>query len=409
LLHTILQQLAVLFPCVGYSSIPAGFKTLNDLKEVFHGVLSKLNQTVLFIVDSIENIVGVTSFDQLIPASLPKNIKFILTTNNLTDNLKSGAFSLNETKIFDKMVGLKVFQSFLSCKNKNLTEAQFLLIKRVFNDSRTLLHPFYVKLMFEIASTWSSYQTVDSGTIQNCFTVEDCIRYMFLTLEKQHGKMVFQKCLTYLTLFQNGIAECELEDCLSIDDELLTSIFQFHEIFLRRFPIVLWLRIKYDLRNFFIEKTIDKTSVIAWYNLAFPPCRVFSILIILVLHDFRSNAKFAQVSSQMYSPCDDALITNIIDYYIETWNQYEKEFQLSDYMKKKKHMKTDKAKRYTRPQRLIIVKNNQIAYLNMRKLNQLPYFVLLLRDETKKLTLFKDHILGMKFHIHCPIDSFVKN
>ncbi len=83
-------------------------------------------------------------------------------------------------------------------------------------------------------------------------------------LEKQHGKLVFQKCLTYLTLFKHGISDTELEDVLSIDDEVLSAIFKFHEMLLRRFPIVLWLRIKYDLRNFFIEKQIDKTTVIAW-------------------------------------------------------------------------------------------------------------------------------------------------
>ena len=68
-----------------------------------------------------------------------------------------------------------------------------------------------------------------------------------------------------MTLFEyRGISENELEDILSIDDNVLESIFVKHHPPVRRFPMALWYRIKYELKDYITHKMTDDTSVIAW-------------------------------------------------------------------------------------------------------------------------------------------------
>jgi hypothetical protein len=47
-------------------------------------------------------------------------------------------------------------------------------------------------------------------------------------LEKNHGKMLFSRTMIYMSSFKNGISESELEDILSIDDDVLYEIFEYH-------------------------------------------------------------------------------------------------------------------------------------------------------------------------------------
>lgn len=43
------------------------------------------------------------------------------------------------------------------------------------------------------------------------------------------GKILFSRCMFYMSTFKNGISESELEDILSIDDDVLYEIFEYHE------------------------------------------------------------------------------------------------------------------------------------------------------------------------------------
>ena len=79
------------------------------------------------------------------------------------------------------------------------------------------------------------------------------------------NEILFKHCLFYLTLFEyRGITENELEDILSIDDEVLDTIFVHNHPPLRRFQIGLFSRLKYELKEYITDKTTDDQYVIAW-------------------------------------------------------------------------------------------------------------------------------------------------
>jgi hypothetical protein len=71
--------------------------------------------------------------------------------------------------------------------------------------------------------------------------------YVIIEKEVFDNEILFKHCFLYLTLFEyRGISENELEDILSLDDKVLTSIFIKYHPPVRRFPMGLWYRIKYE-------------------------------------------------------------------------------------------------------------------------------------------------------------------
>ena len=70
-----------------------------------------------------------------------------------------------------------------------------------------------------------------------------------------------------MTIFEYGVSESELEDILSIDDDLLSNVSESKIQRARRFPVSFWSRIKYDLDGFLTQHDFDDIQVISWYVL----------------------------------------------------------------------------------------------------------------------------------------------
>ena len=78
--------------------------------------------------------------------------------------------------------------------------------------------PLYLKLIFEEARLWKSYDPLPTlstdipGIVQNLFER--------LSLESNHGDMLVSRSLGYLAAAKNGLSEDELLDVLSRDIEV---------------------------------------------------------------------------------------------------------------------------------------------------------------------------------------------
>jgi hypothetical protein len=154
----------------------------------------------------------------------------------------------------------EIIECWLANKHK-LTTEQWTVLNRLFEKS--VLYPLYIKLIFDIVLKWTSYYS--SGKLFLNWSSDDhCIKYIFEKLENIHGRIVFSRCMFYLTLFNDGISENELEDILSIDDDVLSDVFQHHEPTVRRFPGALWMRIKNDLGDYIFESKAEDIRVLHW-------------------------------------------------------------------------------------------------------------------------------------------------
>ena len=94
---------------------------------------------------------------------------------------------------------------------------------------------------------------------------------IFKTIEEDYGELLVQRCLFYLTLAndETGISDCEIEDVLSLDTELLAYVFKIQKSPVLRFPITLWNRIKYRLYEYLTVNEFDETQVNSWYHQRF--------------------------------------------------------------------------------------------------------------------------------------------
>lgn len=219
-------------------------------------------------MDSIDQLINSDYDLQWMFYELPKNVKIILSTlikhGGILNNLKS---KLNEEKNFLEIEELNatnvktILEDWLMKANKSLTEAQWSILDEIFKGAK--LHPLYVKLCFDIIIKWDSFYEPDNA-FKNNKKIDDCIRYLFNILEKEHGSVLFSRCIFYMSSFKNGISESELEDILSLDDQLLSNVFVYHSPPIRRFPMALWARIKHTLNEYIVEKEIDNTPVICW-------------------------------------------------------------------------------------------------------------------------------------------------
>lgn len=182
------------------------------------------------------------SIDQLHPSDytldwfldqLPRNVKMIYSTlpnhGEIMTHMKK--YERLTTDCFLQITSLNtslatlIIEDLLKKANRRISERQ----REVLNDklAKGTLYPLYIKLLFDIISKWQSFYQPDDA-FKNADTIDQCIIYLFRSLEKTHGKLLFSRSIIYMTSFKNGISENELEDILSLDDEVLYDIFEFH-------------------------------------------------------------------------------------------------------------------------------------------------------------------------------------
>lgn len=324
---------------------------------------------------------------------MPNHVKMVVSTIPEHGNLLSLITKLISKKIntkYDEMrVELKnslIDQQFLHIKqleraeseiilsnwlkdaNRSLTEEQWNDLKLTFSKAKLL--PLFLVLLFDIVITWRSFDKADEEFLKFTHT-DEIIIYLFKRLEKLHGSVVFKRAICYMTSLKNGISDTELEDILSLDDDVLFSVFQYHLPPVRRLPSILWVRIKNDLSKYIVEKEANDTSVIFWYHRRFVEV---------------SLSKYVQALEENEN---EIIFQNIFDFYNETWKDKQKPFELNEYLKKK--MKIDdstqsQANRHISSQPIEYLGEDGIVRYNKRKLTELPNC---LKNITNDLGLMK--------------------
>ncbi|CAF3283854.1 unnamed protein product, partial [Rotaria sp. Silwood2] len=170
------------------------------------------------------------------------------------------------------------------------------------------------------------------------------------------------RAICYMTACRNGISQNELEDVLSLDDEVLASVFQHYIPPVRRLPGILWTRIRNDLDEYITEKEADDSSVIFWYHRRF------------------IEVASAEYISKMNSKEREAVFQNMVDLYKETWKGKSKPFKINDPKLLNKYNLNEsngeiQANRFTTSQPIEFVDANGRIQFNRRKLNELPQFL----------------------------------
>ena len=317
------------------------------------------DQTIIFFFDSIDQLNKRDFSLEWIIKEFPSNSKFVFSTLNnygsIIENLKrittiSEKNYLNINTL-EYETAVLIFNKQLAASKKTLTNEQKDQVSKLLQTAE--LYPLYINLLFNIVSNWNSFDKVPTN-ISQFNAIEACIKHIFQTMENDYGKLLVSRCLFYLTSSdESGISDVELEDVLSLDDELLNHLFKFHLPPIRKFPVTLWNRIKYNLKDYIIQREIYGVNVNCWYH-----------------------RKFLEVARSMYvdkinDNLKDQLCLNFLDVFNETYKTKAKPFVISDEISKRNGINNVNltAVRYTSNQPIKFLSNNIERY-NIRKINK---------------------------------------
>jgi len=279
----------------------------------------------------------------------------------LIEHFKKATFlhgNIREAEItsLDIELSTNIIKDWLAKARRSLSTSQWEVLSLMFAQAK--LYPLYVKLVYDVVSKWSSF-TEPSNEFMKCLNIDSCIKYLFMCFEKDHGKLLFSRAIIYMSSFANGISESEIESILSLDDDVLYEIFEFHAPPIRKLPVALWSRIKYDLRGYMVQKEVHETRVIYWYH-----------------------RRFIEVADSFYiskmSSEGKEIFMNVVDFFNETWKYKPKPYKFNEFIKKKKKLKEDAKLEECRDSNVqpTVYKDKQgNVHYNARKIDELPMFI----------------------------------
>jgi len=131
--------------------------------------------------------------------------------------------------------------------------------------------PIYLKLLFEEIQLWHSY---DPASVPGD-SVPALLGQLFdrLSLETNHGPLLVNRVLGYLSASRYGLAENEILDILFADTEYRAKLNEAteqtrHELppNARRIPIALWSRLRFDLSPYLTERAAPGANVLTFYH-----------------------------------------------------------------------------------------------------------------------------------------------
>eukprot|EP01041_Mallomonas_annulata_P004381 gene4381-8724_t len=254
----------------------------NTAIKDFHNLLQK-HAIILFIVN-IDFLLN--SFEERSRLSFLINIKphkdsrIILsmsTYNNNDNESNSSSMGLlqHHSKAYNLLLEAGVPQVEVGIfDEERLEDAKIILQKLLLNKS-TVLTPgqleyvmlkiaveptiFYVKLAARVTSTWNSYDVVEVD-VRLESSMKGIINQIFDLLERQFGVHLTRFALGFITLCCYGLNDIEMQDLLSLCDEVLEEIYQKQhhpDDGKYRVPFHYWVKLRTEMSDLLLEWDSD--------------------------------------------------------------------------------------------------------------------------------------------------------
>jgi hypothetical protein len=118
----------------------------------------------------------------------------------------------------------------------------------------------YINLAVGVISKWTS-QVDASAALKG--GVKALIEQLFETLERDFGRRLVRMALSFLTFSVKGVNTTEMEDLMSLDKEVMDSVFQYATPTVRRLPSHVWLRLKGAMDGLVME---GEHGCYQWYH-----------------------------------------------------------------------------------------------------------------------------------------------
>ena len=269
--------------CTIYNIQPPNFIQMDTTEVIqyfrnhlIESLCLSLSESLVIMLDSIDQLStadGAHSMNWL-PKMLPKGVHIIVSMLPQEYNCLATIQSIlpsEECYIrVDAMpvsTGLDILTAWLKKEQRRITPDQQEVVSKAFS---LCPQPLFMKLVFQQAMQWKSYTPIES--IELASSTATALSQLFDQVEEQHGIKLVQHTLAYLTAAKNGLTEVELEDVLSLDDQVLDDVYQYWDPPVEgivRIPPLLWKRIKHSINTYLVRRQADGKVVQAWYHRQF--------------------------------------------------------------------------------------------------------------------------------------------
>lgn len=363
----LLRSLSLQISCLLDKSpvdIPVDFR---EVQQYWLTLLKKIPKdiTLLVLLDDIHHLENEHYGLSWFPPNLEANVKIVVSVSQSSSTMETlkrdtAREKTNIIYLQPLWVGqcFNLFHAWLSKDKKCIQGHQKAVLEEVFERKPS---PMYVWLIYYQVRQWRSDQAVPSLALPS--TVAEAVQALFDNLEAKHGKQLTSHCLAYMTVSKTGLSDCEMEDVLSIDDDVLNEVFGGQYSVIRRLPSICWLRLKRDLQPFLAHHVCEGMTVYTW-----------------------SHSIFSQITIQRYM--DDitkrTIHSNLADYFLGVWNIGPKTYVIEQEGK----VSEVPANRYVPAQPLVLSEDSPPRY-NKRKFDQVPRQLCL----AGRLEEFNEHVL----------------
>uniref|UniRef100_A0A2C9K456 DUF4062 domain-containing protein n=1 Tax=Biomphalaria glabrata TaxID=6526 RepID=A0A2C9K456_BIOGL len=259
---------------------PQSYRTMKALAmylpRFFRTIGSILKMPVIIFLDSLDQLDSKHDAYTAwwLPVNLPSNFKLVISTlpdhheilTNLR-NLVSLEKNFVEVPLLPDVTSREIVARYLTFKKRQVNDYQIEFLLETFKKSPS---PLFLKLLMDHAVHWCSYTPLLKLTLPD--SVRVAINNLFQQLEIKFGSKFVQGALGLLTVGYNGLSEIELEDGLSCMDDVLNEVYRFHDPpvpGLVRIPPVMWARLRYDIKDYLVERQSQGQTTLFWYHRQF--------------------------------------------------------------------------------------------------------------------------------------------
>lgn len=244
--------------------------------ELLEALPLNKDQNLGIFIDSVDQLLpsdGAHTFNWL-PKSLPPNVHIVVSIlpkeYNCLQTLQSTLpfhYCYIEVTAMPQDTGLCLMNAWLKNIGRKITSEQMSIVLNAFS---VCPQPLCLRLIFHQVQKWNSYTCTCKEVLAMC--IDDALSNFFESLESHYGSTLVKRALGYITAARNGLSELELEDVLSLDDEVLNDVYQHWEPPIPgvvRLPALLWKRIRFEINNYLVEQNTCGKTTLAWYHRQF--------------------------------------------------------------------------------------------------------------------------------------------
>jgi WD40 repeat protein len=251
--------------------------TFNELTVVFRDRLrlATSDRPLLIYIDAIDQLGKqdpATAMNWL-PTELPSHCWVVVSTIATTPSLAHA--KLTPVEPFSAEEAGETLDLWMKDAKRALQKDQREKLLESFRRTRL---PLYLKLAFEEARLWRSFDPVDRCVLGD--GLPGIIDQLFARLSepKHHGEVLVEHALGYLTAARYGLTEEEMLDVLAADEEVWADFERAkkHDLLQymlsesgkekRRLPVIVWSRLYLDLEPYLTERIAPGGKMIAFYH-----------------------------------------------------------------------------------------------------------------------------------------------